>query len=200
MYRAVTLLVNRAGIQLADRRAVLRILEQTDIKVYWADSEMRVTVNGEDVMPLLRRPEIDHAVRFVASLDETRQRLLPLQRELARDGGVVMEGRDIGSVVLPNADLKIYLDASIEVRAQRRFLEHRNKGENLTEEQVVEEVHERDKLDRERKNAPLVRGNDAILVDNTGIGIDETVRLIVMLAQERQNDIKKAAVAANDSL
>jgi cytidylate kinase len=107
-----------------------------------------------------------------------------------------MEGRDIGTVVFPNAELKIFLEASPEVRAERRFEEHQGKGDSLTLAEVLEEVRERDKRDRERKVSPLIRATDAVLVDNTAIDIEETARLIVMLAQEREKDLS-ANVARN---
>ena len=103
-----------------------------------------------------------------------------------------MEGRDIGTVVFPNAELKIFLEASSEVRAERRWKEHREKGDDLTVFQVLEEVRQRDKRDRERKVSPLVRAADAVIIDNTAMDIDETARLIVMLARERE---RNAAVA-----
>jgi cytidylate kinase len=105
---------------------------------------------------------------------------------------VVMEGRDIGTVVFPNAELKIFLDASPEVRAERRWKEHQEKGDTLTVVQVLEEVRERDKRDRERKVSPLVRADDAVVVDNTAMDVEETARLIVMLAREREKDLVAA--------
>lgn len=104
-----------------------------------------------------------------------------------------MEGRDIGTVVFPNAELKIFLDASPEVRADRRWKEHQEKGERLTLEQVLDEVHERDKRDKERKVSPLVRANDAVLVDNTAMDAEETARVILMLARERESELAKSA-------
>jgi cytidylate kinase len=104
-----------------------------------------------------------------------------------------MEGRDIGTVVFANAELKIFLEASPEVRAERRWKEHEEKGEHLALAQVIEEVRERDKRDRERKVSPLVRAKDAVLVDNTAMDIEETARLIVMLARERESELAKSA-------
>jgi cytidylate kinase len=104
-----------------------------------------------------------------------------------------MEGRDIGTVVFPRAELKIFLDASAEVRAQRRWKEHQEKGDRLTLEEVLEEVRQRDKRDRERKVSPLVRAADAVLVDNTAMDVEETARLVVMLAREREKELAKVA-------
>jgi cytidylate kinase len=118
--------------------------------------------------------------------------LVAEQQRAGAGGGVVMEGRDIGTVVFPNAELKIFLEASPEVRAERRWKEHQEKGDDLTVFQVLDEVRERDKRDRERKVSPLVRAADAVIIDNTAMDIDETARLIVMLARERE---RNAAVA-----
>jgi cytidylate kinase len=112
--------------------------------------------------------------------------LVSEQRRAAREGGVVMEGRDIGTVVFPDAGLKIFLDAAVEVRAERRRLEHAQKGESLEFSEVLEEVHQRDRRDRERAVSPLVRARDAVLVDNTAMGAEETARLIALLARERE--------------
>jgi cytidylate kinase len=122
-----------------------------------------------------------------------REVLVAEQQRAGAGGGVVMEGRDIGTVVFPKAELKIFLDASPEVRAERRWKEHQEKGERITLPEVFDEVIERDKRDRERKVSPLVRAADAVLVDNTAMGIEETARLIVMLARERERELAGAA-------
>ena len=119
--------------------------------------------------------------------------LVAEQQRAGAGGGIVMEGRDIGTVVFPQAELKIFLDATPEVRAERRWKEHREKGEAMTVEEVLDEVHERDKRDRERKVSPLVRAADAVLVDNTGMNVEETARLVVMLAREREKEVARAA-------
>src|SRR5260221_391782 len=115
------------------------------------------------------------------------------QQRAGAGGAIVMEGRDIGTVVFPNAELKIFLEAAPETRAERRRKEHEQKGEHMTFEQVLEEVHERDKRDRERKVSPLIRAKDAVLIDNTAMDIEETARLIVMLARERESEITQVA-------
>jgi cytidylate kinase len=133
--------------------------------------------------------EVAQAASRLATIAGVRELLVAEQQKAGKGGGVVMEGRDIGTVVFPRAELKIFLEASPETRAQRRWMEHQEKGEMLTLEQVLEEVHERDKRDRERKVSPLVRASDAVLVDNTAMGIEETARLIVMLAREREEEL-----------
>jgi CMP/dCMP kinase len=115
------------------------------------------------------------------------------QQRAGAGGGVVMEGRDIGTVVFPRAELKIFLDACPEVRAERRRAEHEEKGEVMSLEQVLDEVRERDQRDRERKVSPLARADDAVLVDNSAMDAEETARLIVLLAREREQDLVKVA-------
>lgn len=193
MYRAVALLALRAGLRLDDEKSLRSLFDLIDIEVAWINDEMHVAASGEDLTPLIRRPEIDAAVRIVAAIPSTREKLLGLQREISRGGGVVVEGRDIGSVVLPNAELKIFLDASPEVRAERRWKEHQEKGDTVTLAQVLEEVHERDRRDRERKVSPLIRAADAVLVDNTAMDAEETARLVVLLAREREREVAAAA-------
>src|SRR5262249_16387032 len=133
------------------------------------------------------------AASQLATIAKVRALLVAYQQRAGMGGGIVMEGRDIGTVVFPNAELKIFLEATRETRAQRRWKEHEQKGERLTLEQVIEEVRERDKRDRERKVSPLVRAKDAVLVDNTAMDVEETARLIVMLARERESELPKTA-------
>ena len=136
----------------------------------------------------IRTGEVAQAASRLATIAGVRHVLVAEQQRAGAGGGVVMEGRDIGTVVFPGADLKIFLEASPEVRAERRWKEHEEKGDHLTVFQVLEEVRERDKRDRERKVSPLVRAADAVIIDNTAMDIEETARLIVMLARERERN------------
>ena len=147
-----------------------------------------VFLDGADVTREIRTGEVAQAASRLATIARVREVLVAEQQRAGAGGGVVMEGRDIGTVVFPKAELKIFLDASPEVRAERRWKEHQEKGERITLPEVFDEVIERDKRDRERKVSPLVRAADAVLVDNTAMGIEETARVIVMLVKERQND------------
>ena len=141
----------------------------------------------------IRSSEVAQAASRLATIAPVRAVLVAEQQRAGHGGAVVMEGRDIGTVVFPNAELKIFLEASPEVRAERRWKEHQEKGEPMTLPQVLEEVRERDKRDRERKVSPLVRASDAVLVDNTAMDAAETARLIVMLAREREKELASAA-------
>ncbi len=151
---------------------------------------MRVILDGASVTAEIRTPEVAQSASKIAVLAGVRRHLVAEQRRAGTGGGVVMEGRDIGTAVFPDADLKIYLDASVEVRAGRRQKEHVAKGEKFSLEHMKSEVRERDKRDKEREASPLVRAEDAVLVDNTAMDVEETARLIVMLAKER--DAEKA--------
>ena len=136
------------------------------------------------------------AASRLATIAGVRRVLVAEQQRAGAGGGVVMEGRDIGTVVFPNAELKIFLDASPEERAERRWKEHEEKGDRVTLPEVFDEVIERDKRDRERKVSPLVRAEDAVHVDNTAMGIEETARLLVLLVQEHAKEKTASAKRA----
>ena len=146
-----------------------------------------VLLDGEDVSKAIRTAEMSLASSEVAVVPGVRHVMVAEQRRAGARGGVVMEGRDIGTVVFPDAQLKIFLEASVEARAERRWREHEAKGDGLTLAQVVEEIRERDRRDRTRETSPLVRASDAVLVDNTAMDAEETARLIALLAREREN-------------
>jgi len=193
MYRALALKALLRGAPLLDESRLEALARETHIELRSpkpdqeaAGAKNCVVLDGEDVTQEIRTSEVAQAASRLATIAKVRQVLVAEQQRAGAGGGIVMEGRDIGTVVFPNAELKIFLDASPEVRAERRWKEHQEKGERLTLAEVFDEVIERDKRDRERKVSPLVRATDAVLVDNTAMGIEETARLIVMLAQERE--------------
>jgi len=152
----------------------------------------RIFIDGTDVTDAIRTSDVAQAASRLATIAGVRRVLVAEQQRAGAGGGVVMEGRDIGTVVFPGAELKIFLDASAEVRAERRWKEHQEKGDTMTVLQVLEEVRERDKRDRERRVSPLVRAADAVVVDNTAMDVEETARLIVMLAREREKEFAAA--------
>jgi len=193
MYRALALKALERGISL-DHDAELEALARgthIELKAATAEQEAaglknRVFLDGREVTAEIRTGEVAQAASRLATIAGVRGVLVAEQQRAGQGGGVVMEGRDIGTVVFPNAELKIFLEASPEVRAERRWKEHQEKGENLTLLEVLREVRDRDRRDRERKVSPLVRANDAVLVDTTAMGIEETARLIVFLAEEKE--------------
>jgi len=193
MYRAVALKALERKIPLEDEAKLGALARETHIELKAPTAEQeaaglknRVFLDGREVTEEIRTGEVAQAASRLATIAGVREPLVAEQQGAGRGGGVVMEGRDIGTVVFPNAELKIFLEASAETRAQRRWKEHQEKGESLTLLEVLREVHERDKRDRDRKVSPLVRAKDAVLIDNTAMGIEETARLIVFLANERQ--------------
>ena len=192
MYRAFALKALRADIPFQDRQRLEALAAETVIRLEPGEEDNRVLLDGEDVTGLIRNQTVTDAASQVSVWPAIRAWLVRLQQRMGAEGGVVMEGRDIGTVVFPKAELKIFLDASPEVRAERRWKEHQEKGDHLTVFQVLEEVRQRDQRDRERKVSPLVRAADAVIVDNTAMDVEETARLIVMLARERDKDFVAA--------
>src|SRR5215470_17582160 len=199
MYRAVALKALRNAVPLDDDARLEGLARESHIELKPPTSEQeaaglknRVFLDGAEMTYEIRSGEVAQAASRLATIAGVREVLVAEQQRAGAGGGVVMEGRDIGTVVFPRAELKIFLEASPEVRAERRWKEHQEKGETASLEDVLEEVRVRDQRDRERKVSPLVRAEDAVLVDNTAMGIEETARLIVMLARERE----KAETAA----
>jgi cytidylate kinase len=185
MYRAVGLKALRCGVPLDSLERLSKVAEGAHIDLAPREGKQSVILDGEDVTEAIRAPEVSHAASVVAVVPGVRHPMVAEQRRAGEKGGVVMEGRDIGSVVFPHADLKIFLDASPEVRAGRRQRELEEKGEPMEFEKVLEEVHKRDQRDSQREMSPLVRADDAVVVDNTAMDAEETARAIVLLAKEK---------------
>ncbi len=201
-YRALALKALRHGASLNDEVGLETLAKETHIELQPPKPEQEaagatngVYLDGTDVTKEIRTPAVAQAASRLATIAGVRRVLVAEQQRVGGGGGIVMEGRDIGTVVFPNAELKIFLDASPEERAERRWKEHQEKGEKMTLAEVFDEVIERDRRDRERKVSPLVRAGDAVLVDNTAMGIEETARLIVMLAEDRAKELARVAGA-----
>jgi CMP/dCMP kinase len=199
MYRAVALKALHRTLSLDDETSLEALARETHIELkspstvqQAAGSKNRVFLDGLEVTSEIRTSEVAQAASQLATIAGVRRVLVSEQQRARHGGGVVMEGRDIGTVVFPDAELKIFLDASAETRAGRRWKEHQEKGEEPTIAQVLEQVRARDQRDKERKVSPLVRASDAVLIDNTAMGIEETARLIVFLAREREKEIASA--------
>jgi len=202
MYRALALKAVTRKVPLDDQVQLEKLAHATHIELQAptrkqeaAGLKNKVFLDGREVTEEIRKADVALAASRLATIAEVRRVLVAEQQRAGAGGGVVMEGRDIGTVVFPGAELKIFLDASPEVRAERRWKEHQEKDEAFTLAEVLEEVRERDRRDRERKVSPLVRAVDAVLVDNTAMGIEETARLILLLAKERQAELAKAGSA-----
>ncbi len=195
MYRAVALKAIERQLGFDDEAVLEALTRQTHVELKPPTPEQeagglknRVYLDGREVTREIRMADVAQAASRLAMLAGVRKVLVSEQQRAGQGGGVVMEGRDIGTVVFPSADLKIFLDATPETRAERRWKEHMEKGETPTMDLVLQEVRERDQRDRERKVSPLLRAEDAVLIDNTAMDSEETARLIVLLAQERQKE------------
>jgi cytidylate kinase len=175
IYRCVGLAAHRMDVNTRDAEAVQRILPTLDIRMDYNDAgEQRMFLSEEDVSSDIRLPEISICASNVSAHPAVRAFLLEMQRKMARENSVIMDGRDIGTVVLPDADLKIYLTASAEARAHRRMLELQNKGIDASFEDVLKDIELRDYQDTHRAEAPLRRAEDAVLLDTTEISFDES--------------------------
>ena len=184
MYRAATLAVLRAGVDVHDEQAVERCLRENKIGLRLVGGEQRTLLNDEDVSDLIRTPEINQVISIIASYPGVRQTLIEQQRALAKEGGVVMDGRDIGTVVLPDAELKVFLIAGLEERARRRQKDLARQGIEMSLDEIKKEIARRDKLDSERALGPLRQAEDARVLDTTHLTIDEQVDIIYRWAQE----------------
>jgi cytidylate kinase len=184
MYRAIGLKAGRLGIEFKEGPALRELCVGTEVRLEQADGGVRVYLDNEDVSTQIRTPEMGMAASAVSAQPCVRERLLELQRKLGEGGGVVLEGRDIGTVVFPGAEVKFYLDAKVEERAKRRWLEFQAKGMEADLQKTIEEVAKRDYDDSHREIAPLKKADDAIVVDSSGLGIDEVVALMKKKVQE----------------
>lgn len=178
MYRAVGLFAVRRGIDTENSDALEKILDEIEIDILNIDGEMHIFLCGEDVSGMIRTPEISMAASNVAKSVPVRLKLVELQRELAEKSDVIMDGRDIGSYVLPNADVKIYLTADVEARAKRRYDELISKGAEVKFEDVLEDMKKRDYNDSHREFAPLCMANGSIIVDTSNIGLEDSIERI----------------------
>ena len=180
MYRAVALKFLESRAELSEA-AIIDAARDVDIDLNYVDGKLKVLLDGRDVSAEIRTPEVSKVVSPVAKVGFVRERLTELQRKMAARGGVIMDGRDIGTVVLPNADVKIFLTATVAERARRRFEELKAKGFDVTLDEIEKDIATRDKIDSEREIAPLKQADDAILLDTTGLSIDEVADAIAKL-------------------
>ncbi len=190
MYRAVALWALRLNVAATDMHRLEQLAEAAQIELAMQDD--RVLLNGEDVSDAIREPHVSEAASQVSAVPGVRRALLTLQRKMAETSSVVMEGRDIGSVVFPNAQVKIFLDADPQERARRRALELLQDGQHASVDAVAGELTQRDERDRNRKEAPLLQAPDAQLVDTTGLTLDEVEEIILRLVRARTSNGKAA--------
>lgn len=188
IYRTLGLAAYRANIDRKNENALMELLPDLDIKMgYDSQGIQKMYLNGEDVSAEIRTPDISICASDVSAHAKVREYLLDMQRKIARENNVVMDGRDIGTVVLPDAELKIFLTASPEARAQRRLLEHRNKGIDISFDEVLEDIKYRDSQDSGRDAAPLLKAEDAYLIDCSETDFQQTFELLCALVTEKLN-------------
>ena len=185
MYRAVTLKAIKLKIPTEDSDRIIEIASSITLQFKNVDSQFFIYMNGKDISGLIRTPEINNAINSVAANPEVRKILVKKQQQLGRSGGIVMDGRDIGTVVFPDAELKIYLQADAKERARRRFDEFKSKGIVISFEKVLEEVNTRDNADLSRKYGPLKIAPDAVVIDTTRFTIEEQIEKVYRLAMVR---------------
>lgn len=187
MYRAMALLVVRNGLDISDEDAVSELCEKANVSITYSEGEQVVMLNGENVNGFIRQPEVGDTASAISVYKRVRAKLVALQQELAVSENVIMDGRDIASCVLPNADLKIYLDADVTVRAKRRVKELTEKGIECNLQEIEEQMKERDYRDMHRENSPLVKVPEAVVVDSSYMSADEVTKEIIRLFKDKVN-------------
>jgi cytidylate kinase len=190
IYRALALKILRRAVDLNDTVALSAIVNDTAIDLRDKNGQLQVFLDGEDVSALIRTPEVSQMASRASALAMVRHRLLDLQRTLGRRGNIVAEGRDIGTVVFPDAQVKIFLDASIEERARRRCDELRATGRAVSLNETIREMEERDKRDSERAIAPLIKADDAVALDSSGLTADGVAEKVLQLIKSESLKIK----------
>ncbi|WP_155285848.1 (d)CMP kinase [Lacticaseibacillus zhaodongensis] len=185
MYRVVTLMALRRGVAADDAESVTALLDDIDIEFVPSAEGQLVHMNGTDVTLAIRQEDVTNNVSSVSAIPAVRARLTKLQRDIAAKGNIVMDGRDIGTTVLPDAELKVFMVASVEERARRRFLDNQQKGIDVSQAVLEKEIAERDRKDSSRAVSPLKQAADAIKLDTTHLSIDEVVTKIIALYDER---------------
>ena len=191
LYRTVGYYVREKGVDKHDAEGVTALLPGIRIGIRYVDGVQHVFLNGTDLKDAIREPEISMYASAVSAIPAVRAFLLDTQRDIARTNSVVMDGRDIGTVILPDADVKIFLSASSEARARRRYLELKEKGVDTTFEDVLEDMEKRDRADRERDVAPAVAAPDAVLLDNSDLSPEESLEAVLRLIRERVPEAAK---------
>jgi len=187
MYRALTFEALKAGLDSGNTPAIVSLARSLDIALKpGPDGSVRVLINGTDVTREIRSPGVNRMVSPVAAIPEVRVIMVEKQRAMARAGGTVMEGRDITTVVLPDAEVKVFLDATAEERARRRARELRSSGYNVSLDETLEEIRNRDRIDSQRACSPLTKCEDATVIDTTGMPVERVVRRVVELARKAQ--------------
>lgn len=186
MYRAMALACIRNGVNKEDEQAVIKVCSGISVTIAYEGQTQIVMLNGENVNDFIRTEEVGNTASAISVYKEVRLKLLELQRNLAKENDVIMDGRDIGTCVLPDAFVKIYLTASSKTRAERRCLELKERGVDVNIDEVEKDIIDRDYRDMHREIAPLSQAKDAVLVDSSDMGIDEVVEHIIKIIEDRK--------------
>ena len=185
MYRCVTLECLNNNIEPTEIEKIEKVLNNIDIQLKREDTNQTVYLNGQDVTNQIRTPIVDEYVAKFAAIKQVRDKVTPMQQKMRNYGNIIMEGRDIGTVVFPDADIKIFLDCSIEERARRRYRQNWEKGIESSYEEILESIKQRHILETQREVAPFVKAEDAILVDSTNMSIEETTEAIIEIIKQK---------------
>ena len=188
MYRAVCVKALKNKIEPEELEKIEKILKDISIKLIRENDTQKVLLDGEDVTEQIRTPKVDSYVAKFAAIKQVREKMTPLQRAMRSEGNIIMEGRDITTVVFPDAEVKIYLDATVEERAKRRYKQNIEKGIDCTYEEVLKSIKERHILETTRKIAPLKKADDAVYLDTTKLSIEEVVQRIIGIINEKINN------------
>ena len=183
MYRGLAIHFLDKGIQPQETEKVIEACKDAEVTIAYEDAVQHVYLNGKDISSRLRNEEVGNMASVTSAIPEVRKKLLELQQNLAKTQNVIMDGRDIGTCVLPHADVKVYLTASVETRAKRRYQELQEKGEDCNLEEIAHDIEERDRRDMTREIAPLKQAEDAVLLDSSDMTIAEVVKTIVDLCR-----------------
>lgn len=183
MYRGLAIHFLDKGIQPQETEKVIEACKDAEVTIAYEDAVQHVYLNGKDISSRLRNEEVGNMASVTSAIPEVRKKLLELQQNLAKTQNVIMDGRDIGTCVLPHEDVKVYLTASVETRAKRRYQELQEKGEDCNLEEIAHDIEERDRRDMTREIAPLKQAEDAVLVDSSNMTIAEVVKTIVDLCR-----------------
>lgn len=186
MYRSVTLAMLEKNVGLEETDKIAEILKDIKIEFVEEGTDKKVFLNGKDVTLQIRSKEVNEFVSPVSTIKMVREHMAHMQREMAKSIDVIMEGRDIGTNVFPNADVKIYLDASPEERAERRFRQNKENGIDIPFEEILKNVKERDYIDSHREIAPLTKAPDAVYIDSTGMTIEEEAEAVIRVINEKR--------------
>ena len=189
MYRTIAFFMLSNDIDLHNQQLVCQSLNKIDIKLAYINGEQRIFLNGNDVSDDIRQNNVSMAASVVSAYKEVRSFLMDTQRNVAKQNSVIMDGRDIGTVVLPKAEVKVFLIAQAEVRAKRRFKELEQKGSDISYQQVLEDIIQRDLTDTTRKEAPLKQAEDAVVLDTTNLTLEQAVESLVKIVKDTIKEI-----------